>query len=45
MVLGKEHSEKVDHWALGVLTYEFLCGCPPFEVRGGVGDDGGYKGD
>jgi serine/threonine protein kinase len=35
MVLGKEHSEKVDYWALGVLTYEFLCGAPPFEdLRG-----------
>ncbi|KAF8508942.1 kinase-like protein [Hysterangium stoloniferum] len=31
MVEGKEHSEKVDHWALGVLAYEFLCGVPPFE--------------
>ena len=35
MVLGKEHNEKVDYWALGVLTYEFLCGAPPFEdLRG-----------
>ncbi|KAG8936296.1 spindle assembly checkpoint kinase [Tulasnella sp. 418] len=31
MVEGKEHNEKVDHWALGVLAYEFLCGSPPFE--------------
>ncbi|TDL23310.1 kinase-like protein [Rickenella mellea] len=31
MVLKKPHSEKVDHWTLGVLTYEFLCGLPPFE--------------
>ncbi|KAF8583124.1 kinase-like protein [Ramaria rubella] len=31
MVEGKDHSEKVDHWALGVLAYEFLCGVPPFE--------------
>lgn len=35
MVLGKEHSEKVDLWALGVLTYEFLCGAPPFEDLAG----------
>jgi len=34
MVLGKEHSKKVDLWALGVLTYEFLCGAPPFESSG-----------
>ncbi|KDQ62148.1 hypothetical protein JAAARDRAFT_189514 [Jaapia argillacea MUCL 33604] len=35
MVEGKEHSEKVDLWALGVLTYEFLCGTPPFEEMSG----------
>lgn len=35
MVLGKEHNEKVDYWALGVLTYEFLCGVPPFEETSG----------
>ena len=33
MVEGKEHNEKVDYWALGVLTYEFVCGFPPFEDR------------
>ncbi|GLB36692.1 putative protein kinase superfamily protein [Lyophyllum shimeji] len=32
MVEGKDHTEKVDHWALGVLTYEFLVGKAPFEV-------------
>ncbi|KAH9831367.1 kinase-like protein [Rhodofomes roseus] len=31
MVEGRDHSEKVDYWALGVLTYEFICGAPPFE--------------
>jgi len=36
MVEGKDHNEKVDHWALGVLTYEFLVGNPPFEDRGSV---------
>ncbi|KAG8958491.1 spindle assembly checkpoint kinase [Tulasnella sp. 419] len=33
MVEGRHHNEKVDHWALGVLAYEFLCGCPPFEEK------------
>ncbi|KIY74289.1 kinase-like protein [Cylindrobasidium torrendii FP15055 ss-10] len=32
MVEGKDHTERVDHWALGVLTFEFLNGFPPFEV-------------
>ncbi|KIM42956.1 hypothetical protein M413DRAFT_443776 [Hebeloma cylindrosporum] len=36
MVEGKEHTEKVDYWALGVLTYEFVCGFPPFEDRNSV---------
>ncbi|KAF9522592.1 other/AUR protein kinase [Crepidotus variabilis] len=36
MVEGKEHTEKVDHWALGVLTYEFVSGFPPFEDRNSV---------
>ncbi|KAH8928946.1 kinase-like protein [Atractiella rhizophila] len=34
MVEGREHNEKVDHWALGVLTFEFLVGSPPFEEKG-----------
>lgn len=32
MVEGKEHTAAVDLWALGVLTYEFVVGEPPFEV-------------
>jgi serine/threonine protein kinase len=32
MVLRKDHDEKVDIWALGVLAYEFLCGEPPFQT-------------
>lgn len=36
MVEGREHSERVDYWALGVLTYEFLIGNPPFEDRNSV---------
>lgn len=31
MVEGEDHGEEVDLWALGVLTYEFVEGCPPFE--------------
>jgi len=39
MVENREHTEKVDHWALGVLAYEFLCGAPPFEdLRGHRGE-------
>lgn len=34
MVEGKEHSTAVDNWSLGVLTYEFLFGGPPFEAPG-----------
>ncbi|KAL0960909.1 hypothetical protein HGRIS_005918 [Hohenbuehelia grisea] len=36
MVESKEHNERVDHWALGVLTYEFMIGSPPFEDRSSV---------
>ena len=35
MVNGKPHNERVDHWALGVLAYEFVCGGPPFEDKRG----------
>lgn len=28
---GRFYDEKVDVWSLGVLTYEFLVGVPPFE--------------
>lgn len=31
MVLHHPYSDKVDLWCLGVLTYEFLVGRPPFE--------------
>ncbi|KAG0223306.1 hypothetical protein BGX31_008571 [Mortierella sp. GBA43] len=32
MVEGREHSNQVDLWSLGILCYEFLVGNPPFEV-------------
>lgn len=34
MVEAKEHDYRVDIWSLGILTYEFLVGCPPFEEAG-----------
>jgi serine/threonine protein kinase len=34
MIENKDHDYTVDIWALGVLTYEFLCGRPPFEAEG-----------
>lgn len=33
MVLHQSYSDRVDHWCLGVLTYEFLVGKPPFECE------------
>lgn len=32
MILCQPHGHYVDLWALGILTYEFLHGSPPFEV-------------
>eukprot|EP01033_Poteriospumella_lacustris_P010921 gene10921-7768_t len=34
MVEGREHDATADIWSLGVLTYEFLVGSPPFEAEG-----------
>ena len=33
MIENKLHNERVDHWSLGVLCYEFLVGKPPFETQ------------
>jgi len=30
ILLGRRHGVGVDWWALGVITFEFLCGYPPF---------------
>ena len=34
MIEGREHDHTADVWSLGVLTYEFLVGSPPFEAEG-----------
>ncbi|KAK1857874.1 hypothetical protein I4F81_000488 [Pyropia yezoensis] len=33
MIEGREHDHTLDLWSLGVLTYEFLCGVPPFDCE------------
>ena len=31
MVERKKHTDRIDLWCLGILTYEFCVGQPPFE--------------
>ncbi|CAM8891873.1 unnamed protein product [Rhodiola kirilowii] len=33
MVENRDHDYTVDNWTLGILCYEFLYGCPPFEAN------------
>ncbi|CAB3368265.1 Hypothetical predicted protein [Cloeon dipterum] len=33
MIAGQTHDEKVDIWSVGILSYEFLVGKPPFEAK------------
>lgn len=30
---GQGHGKAVDYWSLGILTYTFLCGYPPFSCE------------
>ncbi len=30
IIKGMEHDAAADIWSFGILVYEFLCGCPPF---------------
>jgi len=33
MVQGEQYDRHTDNWSIGILTYEFLTGRPPFEKR------------
>lgn len=33
MVQGERYDDRTDNWGIGILTYEFLAGRPPFEKR------------
>lgn len=33
MATGADYDQKLDNWAIGVLTFEFLTGKPPFDAN------------
>ena len=33
LVKRETYSKKIDIWDVGILTYEFLCGKPPFFAK------------
>ena len=33
MINKKEYGKEIDIWSIGVLAYEFLNGCPPFDAN------------
>jgi len=39
MLSGKDHTNKVDYWSLGIMAYEFAHGKKPFSVGKGEGTD------
>eukprot|EP00924_Labyrinthula_sp_SR-Ha-C_P006257 maker-scaffold_31-snap-gene-1.0-mRNA-1 protein AED:0.04 eAED:0.04 QI:77/1/1/1/1/1/4/105/316 len=37
LVARQKYTHEIDNWGLGILTYELLCGVPPFESSDGDG--------
>lgn len=33
LLQGERYDEKVDLWAVGVMTYELNLGCSPFDIN------------